>query len=221
MFLDPGFFGPGFLAALAMLTGALLLFAVVRAPWRAFIRARLSHVFFGAILVLMLLWQMSAEIMPGVAYHLLGLTVLTLTFGWALALIAAALAQLAVVLNGAMTWDALALNWLLAGALPILLTQSMLYFVSATMPKNVFVYVLVNAFLAAGVAGVCMGYCAVWLLLRAGAFDAAALQHNLVAYFPLMFMPEAMLNGWIAAVLVVFRPQWVRSFSDDVYLKGK
>jgi hypothetical protein len=33
--------------------------------------------------------------------------------------------------------------------------------------------------------------------------------------------PEAMLNGWIMAILVVFRPEWVYSFSDEQYLKGK
>jgi len=40
-------------------------------------------------------------------------------------------------------------------------------------------------------------------------------------FFPMMFMPEAMLNGWVMVVLVAQRPGWVYSFSDDQYLKGK
>jgi uncharacterized membrane protein len=36
-----------------------------------------------------------------------------------------------------------------------------------------------------------------------------------------MFLPEAFLNGWAMVVLVVFRPHWVYSFSDEQYLKGK
>ena len=31
----------------------------------------------------------------------------------------------------------------------------------------------------------------------------------------------AMLNGWIAAVLVGFKPDWIGSFNDEEYIKGK
>jgi uncharacterized membrane protein len=36
-----------------------------------------------------------------------------------------------------------------------------------------------------------------------------------------MSMPEAFLNGWVMTVLVAYRPNWVYSFSDELYLKGK
>jgi uncharacterized membrane protein len=47
------------------------------------------------------------------------------------------------------------------------------------------------------------------------------LQESVLPFFPLMFLPEAMLNGWIMVILVAFRPEWVYSFSDEQYLKGK
>ncbi len=36
-----------------------------------------------------------------------------------------------------------------------------------------------------------------------------------------MFLPEAILNGWITVIMVAFRPNWVGSFSDEQYIKGK
>jgi uncharacterized membrane protein len=81
--------------------------------------------------------------------------------------------------------------------------------------------VLVNGFLTAGVAGLAMGYMAAWLLAGTGAYSMAELSRTVLPYFPLMFLPEAMLNGWIMVILVAFRPHWVYSFSDREYIQGK
>ena len=59
------------------------------------------------------------------------------------------------------------------------------------------------------------------LLILSGAYTFAELDQTFLPFFPLMFLPEAFLNGWIMAVLVAFRPEWVYSFSDEQYLKGK
>ena len=42
-----------------------------------------------------------------------------------------------------------------------------------------------------------------------------------VPLFPLMFFPEAVLNGMLMSILVAMRPQWVSSFDDRHYLDGK
>jgi len=36
-----------------------------------------------------------------------------------------------------------------------------------------------------------------------------------------MFLPEAVINGWIMAMLVLYKPNRVFSFSDELYLKEK
>jgi uncharacterized membrane protein len=152
---------------------------------------------------------------------LLGLTATTLIFGWSLAIVAASLALLGVHLNGGLGWDGFALNALVSGVLPITLTQVMLILIRWYLPKQFFVYVLVNGFLTAGLVGVAMGYMAAWLLVGSGAYTFAELSQTVLPFFPLMFLPEAMLNGWIMVILVAFRPEWVYSFSDEQYLKGK
>ncbi len=37
---------------------------------------------------------------------------------------------------------------------------------------------------------------------------------------PLMMLPEAMLSGMLMTGLVVFRPEWVATYSDARYVDG-
>lgn len=221
MTIDPALFTPFALWTAVVLYGVCLALALWLAPWRKLLEARLTHVFFGATVALLFLWQMQAQVQPGLSYHLLGLTAVTLMFGWSFAVVAASLALLGVYLNGASDWDGYALNALVSGVLPITLTQVFLILIRWYLPKQFFVYVLVNGFLTAGLVGVAMGYMAAWLLVGSGAYTMAELSQTVLPFFPLMFLPEAMLNGWIMVILVAFRPEWVYSFSDEQYLKGK
>jgi uncharacterized membrane protein len=221
MTLDPALFSPFAIWTALVLYLTCLTIALVQAPWHTLLKARLTHVLFGACVALLFLWQMDTQVQPGINYHLLGLTAVTLIFGWSFAVIAASLALLGVYLNGGLGWEGFALNALLSGVLPITLTQIMLVLIRYYLPKQFFVYVLVNGFLTAGLVGVAMGYMAAWLLVGSGAYTFAQLSQTVLPFFPLMFMPEAMLNGWIMVILVAFRPEWVYSFSDEQYLKGK
>ncbi len=221
MTLDPSLFSPLVIWTAAILYGLCLALAIRLAPWRGILAARVTHVFFAATVVLMLLWHMEAQVQPGLSYHLLGLTAVVLMFGWSFAVIAASLALLGVHVNGGLGWEGFALNALVSGVLPITLTQIMLILIRWYLPKQFFVYVLVNGFLTAGLVGVAMGYAAAWMLVISGAYTFAELSQTVLPFFPMMFLPEAMLNGWIMVLLVAFRPDWVYSFSDEQYLKDK
>jgi uncharacterized membrane protein len=65
------------------------------------------------IVGLILLWHLKAGIKPGLALHLLGATVFTLCFGWALAFIGLCAVLAGVTLNGAAGFEAFAVNALL------------------------------------------------------------------------------------------------------------
>jgi uncharacterized membrane protein len=221
MTLDPALFSSFSIWTAVVLYALALITALRLAPWRRLYRAGLTNVFLGATVVLLLLWHMNTQVQPGLSYHLLGLTAVTLIFGWSFAVIAASLALLGVHINGGLGWEGFALNALLSGILPITLTQVMLILIRWYLPKQFFVYVLVNGFLTAGLVGVAMGYMAAWLLVGSGAYTFAELSQTVLPFFPLMFLPEAMLNGWIMVILVAFRPEWVYSFSDEQYIKGK
>jgi uncharacterized membrane protein len=164
---------------------------------------------------------MRANVRPGLSFHLLGLTAVTLMFGWTLAVIAASVALAGVCINTGSGWDGFVVNAMVACVVPITLTQIMLILIRWYLPKQFFVYVLVNGFLTAGFVGVASGYLVTWMLVLSGAYSFIDLDRTLLPFFPLMFLPEAFLNGWAMVVLVVFRPHWVYSFSDEQYLRGK
>jgi uncharacterized membrane protein len=205
----------------AILFGLALVFALRLAPWRKLRDPEQLHVFFGAVLVLILLWHMRVDVQPGLTFHLLGLTAVTLMIGWSLAVIGAILALAAVTFNGDGGWSSFAVNAMIGGVIPITLTQILLILIRWYLPRHFFVFVMVNGFLTAGFVGIASGYIAAWLLIAGGAYSFAELNQTFLPFFPLMFLPEAILNGWVIVVLVAFRPQWVYSFSDEQYLKGK
>jgi uncharacterized membrane protein len=220
MTLDGSLFSPLLIWTVSLLYGATLVAALRMAPWGRFRNAEQLHVYLGLVVALLVLWAMEIKVQPGLSFHLLGATVATLMFGWSLAVIAVSLALLGNCLNGG-GWEGFAVNAMLAGAVPVTLTQALLILVRAYLPRHFFVYVLVNGFLTAGFVGVAAGYLAVWVLVLNGAYSFTQLNQTVLPFFPLMFMPEAMLNGWVIVVLVAQRPGWVYSFNDDQYLKGK
>jgi uncharacterized membrane protein len=221
MTIDGALFTPLVLWVLGLIFVLCLALALRLTPWRKFRDLEQLNVFLGTVVALILLWHMDAQVQPGLSFHLLGVTAMTLMFGWSLAVIGASLALLGVTLNAGTGWEGFALNAILSGIVPASLTQVLLILIRWYLPKHFFVYVLVNGFLTAGVVGVATGYLAAFLLVLSGAYSFADLSESVLPFFPLMFMPEAFLNGWILAVLVAFKPQWVYSFSDEQYLKGK
>jgi uncharacterized membrane protein len=221
MAVDSAFVSSPLVWFVGVLYGLALMSAVRMAPWRKLRDAEQLHVLLGTVVVLMLLWHLRVEVQPGLSFHLLGLTAVTLMVGWSLAVFAASLALAAVMFNAGGGWESFAINAMIGGVVPITLTQVLLVLIRWYLPKQFFVYVLANGFLTGGFVGVVSAYLVTWLLVASGAYSFAELDRTFLPFFPLMFLPEAFLNGWVMAVLVAFRPQWVYSFSDEQYLKGK
>ncbi|HID01383.1 MAG TPA: hypothetical protein EYP05_08675 [Piscirickettsiaceae bacterium] len=196
--------------------------ALKTAPWHK-VRgdSHAQHVFFGVTLALAFLWYGTASIGDGLSFHFLLITTVTLLFGWQFAVLAALLALIVLSGFGLTGWDALAVNWLLMGVVPALITWWILVAAYRWLPRHFFVYVFLNAFLAAGIstfiALVITGYVLIW----AGVQTAEKVAHSFMPYIPLLAAPEAFLNGMIMAFLVMFKPHWIATFTDEHYLKGK
>jgi uncharacterized membrane protein len=205
--------------------GAPLLYLVWKAlrwaDWRRLADRQQLHVFLGAIVAMMLLWSLRTEIQPGFSWHLSGMVSLTLMFGWSLALIGGMLSLTGVTLAGLGDWAGYVPSaWVLI-ALPTFLTQAVLGLARAYLPKHYFIYVFVNAFFAAGLIAVASALATTLLLLAVDAYTWKTLQETYLLFLPLMFFPEAVLNGWTMSILVGFKPGWVCSFRDEEYLDGK
>jgi len=205
----------------AIIFAILLLLAIITAPWKKFKQSDNRHVFFGAIVLLMLVWSLRAGITPGQNFHLLGVTALCLMFDWQFALMAVALIVTGTTLNGAGSWETYAVNVLLMGAIPIMLTRILLYLAQRYLPLNFYIYIFANAFFTAALASLLTGFTAYLLLSWAGAYSAEILQQEYLPFLLLMAFPEAFLNGLIMSGLVAYQPEWVSTFHDRWYLYKK
>ena len=198
-----------------------LALAVSLAPWRQLRAGPRLHLLAGAVVGLMILWAMRTAVLPGLEFHLLGMTTVTLMLGWSFAVLAGSIALVGVALAGLSGWSGLPVNAMLDVLVPATLTQSLLVIVRSALPKHFFVYVFVNAFVAGGIAVLAAGYLAVWVLVGADALRLDDLRQGFLPFLPLMLFPEAFLNGFLMSVMVGLRPEWVCSFRDEEYLHGK
>ncbi|HEY9199310.1 MAG TPA: energy-coupling factor ABC transporter permease [Gammaproteobacteria bacterium] len=206
----------GYLGALAWLGMALL-----RMPWRRLYDNAFTHVFFGASVAVLLLWGLHAGVPPTLHFHLLGVTVLTLMFGWQYAALAVTLILIGTTLNGQGSWVSFGLNLLCMGAIPVTLSWWLLRWAQRRLPHNFFIYVYINGFFAAGAAILATGAAGVGLLWLTEVHTLDWLGYHYLPFFPLMFFSEAVMNGMVMTLLVALRPDWVHSFDDNLYINGK
>ncbi|MBT8429823.1 MAG: energy-coupling factor ABC transporter permease [Gammaproteobacteria bacterium] len=214
-------FPTSWLWSFAALYAWLLSRALRWADWKRLADSVQLNVFLGAVVCVSLMWTLRTEVQPGFAWHLSGMVALTLMFGWSLAIIAGSLALFAATIVGLNDWAGLVPSALVFIVLPAGLTQLILGLARAYLPKHYFIYVFINAFLAGGVVSLITAFVATGLLLFAEAYSLQNLSDSYLLFLPLMFFPEAVLNGWLISIMVGFKPHWVGSFRDEEYLHGK
>ena len=196
-----------------------LLLALWSAPWKTILNTRqLQHLFLGATVALMLLWQMRAGISPGLGIHFLGVTVLTLMFGWNLAILSASMALVGSTLLGQEGWHSFAINGLCTVVIPALVSYLILRLVEAKLPANFFIYLFLCAFLGAGVATLSGGLAMGFLLWISDVYPGTKIFQEYIQYLPLIMFPEGLLNGIIMTGMMVFYPDWIRTFDAKKYI---
>ena len=211
---------PVWLWMCAAASAVVVVVAGALAPWARLREARYLNLSLAATVAMLTLWQIRADAGPALEFHLLGVTALTLTLGAPLATVAVALAQLALTLNGAGSWEGLGANLLVNGLVPVAASVALARWVQRRLPAHFFVYIFVSAFAAGAVAMTASRLAGSMLLWLGGAHDAEFALRPL-GYLPLTLFPEAFLNGGLMTLLVVYRPHWVASFDDAVYLKNR
>jgi uncharacterized membrane protein len=211
---------PGDLLLFANFVWLLVLLQALRAaPWRLFLASsKLQHVFLGASVVLFLMWIFEVGVRPALGFHFLCVTVYTLMFGWSLGVIGASLAAVAVTLLSG-DWSALALNALLLGVLPVSTSYGVYTLVYRYLPHHLFIYIFLcaffNAMLAAGAAVLAL----VILLVVTDTYTFARISHEYLPFLPLYLFPEGLLNGMMTTALIGLKPDWLKTYDDETYLK--
>ena len=160
-------------------------------------------------------------IQPGLDFHLLGVTALCLMFEWQFALFAVSLVLAFITWQGEASWQTFGINALLMGILPIMFTRCFLVICQRCLSQNFFIYIFINSFLAGALSILltCLGSAAVQQL--AGVHAPGTVAHDFLLVLPMLMFGEGFLNGVVISLAVAYKPQWVATFHDSWYLKGK
>ena len=203
------------------LFAAVFLLALRRAPWGRLGDSAQSNVWLGTIVILTLLWSIKAGVLPGLDLHLLGAMTFTLEFGPWLAFVGLSLVLAGITVNGAAGWESFGLNALVMAGLPVLLAYGIYRFNQRRLSKNPFVFIFANGFFGSALTILATGVAASALLYLGGAYPLEKLLDDYLPYFLLLGFSEAWLTGMVVTILVVYRPQWISTFDDSIYLAKK
>jgi len=223
MLIEAGLLSSGVNIGASAAAGVALAFALYRAPWSAWLAdSERQWVWFGSMALLLVVWAMKAGITPGLSVRFLLMTALTLMHGWHLAVVAGALVLAVLSYLGMAEWSLYGPNLLCMAVLPALFTAWFHEQVHARLPHNYFIYFFITTFLGAALAFNLAGLVRVALMAASGTLAATHAGPEYFAILPLMSFGEAVVNGTIIGMAVVYRPKWVMSFDDRLYLaKGR
>ena len=220
MLIEAGLLGTGARAVTFALSGVVLAVAVLSAPWRAWLDDRERQwVWLASLALLVGIWSMKAGFTPGLSVRFLLVTALTLMHGWQLAVIGGAMVLLVLATVGSVAWGSFGADLLCMAVIPALLTAKLHELVHARLPHNYFVYFFVTVFVGSALAYNLAGLARLAILAASGSLAAAHVGPEYFAVLPLMSFGEAVANGMVMAMAVVYRPKWVMSFDDRLYLK--
>jgi len=223
MLLEAGLLNGGASVIASALGGLALAVALYSAPWTVWLLDRERQwVWLGSMALLVAVWAMKAGITPGLSVRFLLVTALTLMHGWQLAIVAGALVLVVLSVVGVADWSLYGANLLCMAVVPALFTAWFHEFVHARLPHNYFIYFFVTTFLGSALAFNLAGLVRVALMAASGTLDLGHAGPEYFAILPFMSFGEAVVNGTIIGMAVVYRPKWVMSFDDRLYLaKGR
>lgn len=198
----------------ALLTLLALGTAVALAPWRAVGRAGPPWPWLAWWAVLPLLWAVDLLARMPVVQPLSGAALLVLLAGWPLATLALLPVALLLPWLADLGWaDALhRLVWL--GLVPGTLALALGAAVRRWLPHHLFVYILGRGFFGTWIAAALAGA----LALALGGAPAGSEPADVLIGRFLAASGEAFLTGMVAAIFVAFRPQWLATYTDRLYL---
>lgn len=200
----------------------LLLLTIRRKPIKLLLANKPNqHVYFGAMVCLLLMWGMKAGVTPGLGFHHLGATLFTLMFGWPLAILGLSVILLVSILLQHNEWLSVGINGCLSIVLPVMTSFTILKLSQKYLVDNFFIYIFVVAFFGAGCAVAVSRLSSIALLSLVGAYPDAKLIQESLMFTPLFMFPEMFVTGMLISIFVVYKPKWVLTFEDSRYITGK
>ncbi|WP_375750331.1 energy-coupling factor ABC transporter permease [Vibrio sp. HN007] len=167
---------------------------------------------------LFFLWSAQAGIKEGLQIHFLGLTTFTLIFGMRTAFLLTIPVTLALGLTNQISFDSVAEYLFLSSLIPVLTSYSIYKLSFSYLPRNIFIFIFVAGFFNGAITGSVHLMANTGYQLWQGNYDWQTISDNYFIFLPLLAFPEGLLNGMAAAIMAVFKPEWLRTFSDKDYI---
>ena len=199
----------------APLIALALALAWAMRPWRQLAHEALWSPLLAALVLLPWLWALPRLHAMPLQLQFSGAVLLTLCLGWPLAVWA--LLAVSVLADG-LAPQALAVQLqelFFLGVLPATLALGLGAAVRRCLPQHAFIYILGRGFLG---AALCLFAARALQTWSAGAQPELGTGLSLVAHW-LMAWGDAFITGLLTAILVAFRPQWLATWSDRLYLQ--
>jgi len=177
-----------------------------------------QHLVFGSAASVFMLWMFQTGIYDGLSVHFLWLSALPLLLGFRWAIFSATLALLGVTLFGKESIDMIGVNFLLGVLAPISLTYGIYSLTFHKLPRHIFTYIFLCAFIPGALTiGLKMLALSGYFYLD-GMYSWYVIKDNYLVLSTLMLFPEATLNGMTITLLIIYKPEWVYTFYDKLYL---
>lgn len=198
---------------LALAATALTASAAMR-PWRLVHGSGPPWPWLAWAVTMPLLWSADRFVAIELVQPLSGAGLMVLMCGWPLAVLAVAPVALAALWLGDLGW-AQALHravWL--GFVPMTLVLLLGAAVRRLLPHHLMVYILGRGFFATALAGALAGTLQALVVPPPASLSLGdvALARMLAAF------GDAWICGMLAAIFVAFRPAWLATYSDRLYL---
>ena len=192
------------------------------APWRVLLaNGPMVNALVGLLLGTFMLWQFNAGIRPGFNFHVLGSTLFVLMFGWQIATAAITLVMLSTWLRMDVGLVTLGLNGLIMIVIPVLFSEWLLRFSKRHLPKNLFLFILLNGFVCAACGILLVVLATTLVLLCLSHYTWAEIQYHYLIPAPVIMFTEAFATGMLTTAFTVSQPNAMMNFSEAEYLTGK
>ena len=180
-----------------------------------------EHAWLGGAVLVALLWMLQIRVGGGPAFGMLGSALYALVFGYSRALLGLALALVLHTALAGGTWLDLGLNGVLLALVPCAVANALRRLIERRLPHNPFVFMIGNGMFST------LGATALTRLALIAASLLAAPLHppvTLSTYLGatlLLAWSEAIVSGMLLSALVVFRPDVVLTYREELYARRR
>lgn len=188
--------------------------ALASRPWRGVAREGPPWMWLVWWALLPLMWSADRMTHSALLQPLSGASLLVLMAGWPLAVLALAATALLLFALGMLDAADAALRLVWLGLVPASFALAIGVATRRWLPQHLFVYVLARGFLGTLLATVAAFWLVVW---RQGPLPGLDTGDLLIGRW-LSAWGEAIVSGMLVAIFVAYRPHWLATYSDALYL---